>query len=123
MAARAAEGPNGSVEGTAPGNASWLGGISGDAFRDLALLDSDQNGWIDEADPAWARLRLVQAAADASPDAGATLTAAGVGAIAVSSVATPFGSSVGNAPQLAAAGVYLKESGEVGEVQQLNFVA
>jgi hypothetical protein len=107
--------------------ARWLGGVSGDAFRDLALLDSDHNGWIDEADPVWGLLRVVQpttdTATDTTPGTGATLTDAGIGAIAVQSLATPFGSATSTTPQLAATGVYLKETGEVGKVQQLTFVA
>ncbi|HEY0705417.1 MAG TPA: hypothetical protein VGG33_01390, partial [Polyangia bacterium] len=61
-------------------DARWLGGVSGDAFRDLALLDSDHNGWIDEAAPAWGLLRLVQPTAGATPEGGDSLADAGIGA-------------------------------------------
>lgn len=111
--------PGGDGQDNAPSAAHWLG-ASGDGFSDLAALDGDHNGWIDEADPAWGHLRLVQPAENAAPEGGATLTAAGIGAIAVAKVATPFDGSAG---RLAASGVYLEESGAVGIVQQVDRVA
>ena len=35
-----------------------LGMVSGDAFKDLAALDSDGNSWVDEADATWKDLFL-----------------------------------------------------------------
>src|SRR5690606_24701452 len=66
-----------------------FGPTTGDGFAELAALDSDGNGWIDEADAHFADLRLWQ------PDANGagslkTLTATGVGALSVARVATPF---------------------------------
>ena len=100
-----------------------FGPTTGNGFAELATLDADRNGWIDEADPIWGDLRLWR------PDASGagrltTLAAENVGAIAVASVATPFTVKDGQTTQaeLAATGVFLKESGGVGTVQHVDLV-
>ena len=66
-----------------------FGATSGDGFADLATLDSDHNGWIDENDAAYTQLR-VWTKDSAGNDQLSTLKQANVGAINLSSVATPF---------------------------------
>lgn len=99
-----------------------FGPATGNGFGELATLDTDGNGWLDEADAAWARLavwpggdgKLISAAA------------AGLGAINVRSVSTPFALKAGTAPdsamlgQLRASGVYLTEDGRAGLIQQAD---
>lgn len=91
---------------------------AGDGFADLARLDADHNGWIDEADPSWAALGVW------FPDGKITpLKEAGVGALNLASVDSPFGlKDQNNDPlgQIRRTGVYLGEDGSVGTVQQVD---
>jgi hypothetical protein len=101
-----------------------FGPTTGSGFGELGTHDADHNGWIDEADPIWGDLRLWRP--DASgPGHLTTLAAEGVGAIAVASLATPFTMKSGGVAEaeLAATGVFLKESGGVGTVQHVDLVA
>lgn len=99
-----------------------FGPTSGNGFAELAALDADGNGWLDGADPAFAQLRLWR------PDAGgggtlASLAEAGVGALFLGNVATPFSlRSAGNTELgvMRASGIYLGEDGSVGSISQLD---
>lgn len=99
-----------------------FGPTSGNGFAELAALDADGNGWIDEADPAFTQLRLWQP----DPDGGGTLTSlteAGVGALFLGNVATPFSLRGGADTELGvmrASGVYLGEDGTVGSISQID---
>ena len=95
-----------------------FGPATNNGFAELSAADSDKNGWIDEADAAWSQLGLWSGNAG---DAIQSLGAAGVGAIATGSVATPF--SYGEGGQLSAAGVYLHENGQAGVVGEVNLYA
>lgn len=94
-----------------------FGPRSGNGFSELAELDDDGNGWIDEADAAFAQLRLWR------PGEGLqTLAEAGVGAIALMHASTPFqlkaaGETLG---AVRSSGVFLTEAGEVRSVQQID---
>lgn len=102
-----------------------FGPTSGDGFVELAREDADANGWIDEADPVFARLRIL------GRDASGTTTLqslqdAGVGAIGLSRVATPFtlrDAAGEDAGLVRTTGVFLEEDGGVGTVQQVDFLA
>lgn len=99
-----------------------FGPQSGNGFADLAALDDDRNGWIDEADRAYADLGVWR------PDAQGegsllSLAQAKVGAIAVNQVATPF--DIKDAAnqlqgQVRSTGVFLTEEGSAGTVQQVD---
>jgi hypothetical protein len=99
-----------------------FGPASGDGFAELARLDDDGNGWIDEADAAWSQLRLW------SPDAEGkgrlqTLNEAGVGAFHLGRVDTPFSlKDAANDTQglMRASSIYLREDGRVGTVSQVD---
>ncbi|HQV09129.1 MAG TPA: hypothetical protein PLL04_08230, partial [Thauera sp.] len=99
-----------------------FGPASGDGFAELAALDEDGNGWIDEADGAWSQLRLW------SPDAEGkgrlqSLTEAGVGAFYLGRVDTAFGlKDAANDTQglMRASSIYLREDGGVGTVSQVD---
>ncbi len=97
-----------------------FGPASGDGFADLAKYDSDANGWIDEADPAFQRLGVW------TPDvkgggAVASLAEAGVGALYLGYSATPFtlkdGAELG---AVRSSGIYAREDGSVGTLQQVD---
>lgn len=99
-----------------------FGPMSGNGFAELAALDADGNGWIDEADPAFSQLRLWQ------PDENGqgsllTLTEAGVGALSLARVATPFAlrnSANETLGMMRQSGVYLNENGSVGTISQVD---
>ena len=99
-----------------------FGPTSGNGFAELAALDADGNGWIDEADPAWTKLRVWRPAAN-GPGTVQTLAEAGVGAIGLAHVATPFdlrGSANQTLGVMRASGVYLREDGSAGTVSQID---
>lgn len=99
-----------------------FGTRSGDGFADLACLDADGNCWIDEADAAYAALRLWQRD-EAGKDSLTSLKDGGVGAIYLGSTQTPFALTDADNARLGyvrASGVYLREDGGVGSVQQVD---
>ena len=94
------------------------GAHAGDGFADLARHDADHNGWIDEADPAYAALGVW------FPDGKITpLKEAGVGALNLASAWSPFAlkdeDNVARG-QIWRTGVYLAEDGRVGSLQQVD---
>jgi hypothetical protein len=102
---------------------SELFGPSSDSgFGELAALDSDGNGWIDENDGAFTALRIW------TPDAQGkgtleTLAQRKVGAIALGSIASPFelrGAGNGDLGAVVASGLFLAEDGRVGSVQEID---
>ena len=110
------------ADGKANDGSELFGTRSGDGFADLAQLDRDGNGWIDESDTAWAALRMWSPEADGS-GALRTLQDAGVGAIALAHVTTPFALKDGSNSTLGdirSTGIYLQEDGTAGTVQQVD---
>lgn len=99
-----------------------FGARSGDGFADLVQLDDDGNGWIDENDAAWTQLRLW------TPEASGggqllPLQQANVGALGLAHLATPFDlRDQGNQTlaQIRSGGIYLRETGGVGSLQQVD---
>jgi hypothetical protein len=97
-----------------------FGAVSGNGFAELAALDDDGNGWIDENDSAYSSLYIW--------NGGNTLTSlkdAGVGAIALTYVSTPFSIKDANNKQLGQitdTSVFLMEKGGVGTVQKVDVV-
>lgn len=98
-----------------------FGARSGNGFADLATLDTDGNGVLDEADSSFATLRLYR------PGEGLlTLGDRQIGAIFLQNASTPFQhlggvDSSGQSPAvLRQTGLYLKENGEAGTLQQVD---
>lgn len=96
-----------------------VGARSGNAFADLAKLDDDHNGWIDEADAAWGKLSFVQRD-EAGTETVKSLGEAGVGALSVTSVATPFAVDGGRVTDT---GVALTEDGHAVATQHVDLAA
>lgn len=101
-----------------------FGTSSGNGFADLAKLDSDGNGWIDEGDSAFNSLYIWNKDAGGN-DVMMRLGEAGVGAIALTYASTPF--SLKDADnkllgQITDTGVFLMEKGGVGSVQKVDVV-
>lgn len=101
-----------------------FGPTAGDGFAELAAHDADQNQWIDAADPVYDRLRI-WSRDSAGNDQLVALGQRGVGAIYLGHVTTPFSvrdSANQEQAQVRASGVYLREDGSAGTVQQLDLV-
>lgn len=99
-----------------------FGARSGDGFAELAALDDDGNGWIDENDAAFDQLRVWTKDASGG-DRLATLHQANVGALSLGRIATPFDLKDGaNAllGQIRSSGVFLQEDGRAGTMQQID---
>jgi hypothetical protein len=99
-----------------------FGPQSGNGFADLAAYDSDGNNWIDENDAVYGQLRIWTKDAQGQ-DAMFSLSEAGVGAIYLGNVDTAF--AVKDASnqlqgQLRQTGVFLKEDGGAGTIQQID---
>lgn len=107
--------------GRADNGSELFGTASGNGFADLARLDSDGNGWLDEADPEFAKLRLWPGAQ--SSDAVQSLAERGVGALWLGSVDSPFAlkdSANRLLGEIRASGLWLGEDGRVGYLQQVD---
>lgn len=99
-----------------------FGAQSGNGFADLAKLDSDGNGWIDENDAAYNDLRVWTQDANGN-DQLVSLQQAGVGALNTGSVASPFDLTEANNTldgRIRSTGVYLHENGSAGTLQQVD---
>ncbi|MFZ6844457.1 hypothetical protein [Undibacterium sp. RuTC16W] len=102
-----------------------FGPATGNGFNELKALDSDGNGWIDEADPAFQQLRVWTKDA-IGKDKLSTLKQADVGALFLGNASTPF--SIKNAQnqsqgQLVSSGLWLSEEGKAGSLQQIDLIA
>ena len=106
-------------------NGSELFGTqSGDGFADLSAYDGDGNNWIDENDAVYAKL-LVWSKNAAGQDTLSTLAQRNIGALYLGSIATPF--DLKNASndlqgQVRSSGIYLREDGGAGTVQQIDLI-
>lgn len=99
-----------------------FGPTTGAGFEELAMLDSDGNGWIDESDPAFEQLRIWRPD-EKGEGSQQTLAQAGVGALYLGNVATPFDLRNGANETLGlmrSSSVYLRENGSVGTVSQID---
>lgn len=136
-------------DGVVNDGSELFGTKSGDGFADLAEFDSDGNGWIDENDEAYGKLQVWLRDEDGT-DRLLSLQEADVGAIFLGSVATEFTEYQGQgvngykpdseegqsvevrnaftpvaagltvAAMMRASGLFLKESGGVGTMHQID---
>lgn len=100
-----------------------FGAKTGNGFEELAVFDLDGNGWIDENDEVFNRLRI-WTKDDAGNDRLVALGVAGVGAIYLGNTDSEFtqrsmedNSVLGKVTR---SGIFLKESGECGIIQQMD---
>ncbi len=101
-----------------------FGTASGDGFADLAAYDLDHNGWIDENDEIWDRLK-VWTRDENGKDILYSLSQAGVGALCVSRVDTGFalkGENNEDNAFIRSTGVFLYENGGAGTLQHVDLV-
>ena len=99
-----------------------FGPESGNGFSDLAQLDGDGNNWIDENDAVFDKLRI-WTKDESGQDQLVALGQAGVGAIYLGNVSTEF--AVKDAAndlqgQVRRSGMFLRENGTAGVMQQID---
>ena len=100
-----------------------FGPTTGHGFTELAWHDRDENGWIDENDPIFEKLRIWKEDGSGG-SALLTLKEAGVGAICLAHDRNTFqlkdreNSLLG---EVAASGLFLTEAGEVRPMQEIKF--
>lgn len=107
---------------------------NGDGFADLARYDEDGNGWIDENDSIWSKLKI-WCKDENGNDVLYKLSDKGVGAICLQNVSTDFtlqgdrtardGATKANATNgaIRKTGIFLYENGNVGTVQHVDMAA
>lgn len=99
-----------------------FGTLSGDAYADLAALDTDGNEWIDRNDAAFKHLLLWLPDTDGNGKL-LSLEEAGVAAVSTANIATPFelrGSNNSDLGAVRATGLYLSTKNTVGTTQQID---
>ena len=111
-----------------------FGTQNGDGFADLAQYDEDGNGWIDENDSIWSKLKI-WCKDENGNDVLYKLSDKGVGAICLQNVSTDFtlqgnrnaqdGTTSANATNgmIRKTGIFLYENGNVGTVQHVDMAA
>ncbi|MCM1128011.1 MAG: hypothetical protein NC429_16275 [Lachnospiraceae bacterium] len=99
-----------------------FGAKSGNGFEDLAAYDTDHNGFIDEGDEIWDKLRIWAMDENGNKQLY-SLAEKGVGAICLQNASTDF-TLTGEDNQVNAlirkTGIFLYESGAVGTVQHVD---
>ena len=99
-----------------------FGPQSGNGFEELVKYDSDSNGWIDENDSVYDKLRI-WTKDDNGADKLLALGQVGVGAIYLGNVDTTFSikdSSNQLQGEIAKTGIYLRENGTAGTIQHID---
>ena len=110
-------------DGTINDGSELFGARTGDGFMELSKYDSDGNGWIDEADEIFNRLRVMSVDADGNIRLY-SLKESDVGAICLSSIDTQY--SVKNEDndslaQIKRSGFFLHEkNGDAGVMHQVD---
>jgi hypothetical protein len=103
-----------------------FGPQSGNGFSDLARLDSNHDGVIDQSDPAFADLRVWSGVDSKGNDQLASLQDLHIGAIFLPNVDTPFTikDTDNNAlAQMRRSGVFLQDDGQAGMISQVDVMA
>ncbi|MCX7772588.1 MAG: hypothetical protein N2376_05675 [Clostridia bacterium] len=99
-----------------------FGPQSGNGFGELSKYDKDNNGWIDENDEIYSKLRI-WTLNEKGEKTLFSLGQAGVGAIYLGNASTELGlrgSSLDTTGQIRSTGIFLKESGQVGTIQHVD---
>lgn len=103
-----------------------FGTKSGDGFKDLSFYDDDKNGFIDEADAIYDKLRVWTKDSNGN-DILMNLKEADIGAIYLGHLASSMGIRNEDTGELAAEirsnGVFLHENGTTGIIQQIDFAS
>ena len=109
-------------DGTVNDGSELFGTASGNGFKDLAKYDSDGNGWIDESDEIWNKLKIWVMDENGGSKLY-SLAEKGLGAICLANMGTDFTLTDDNnmaKGMIRQSGIFLYETGSVGSVQQLD---
>ena len=99
-----------------------FGTRNGNGFADLAQYDEDGNGWIDENDPIWSKLKI-WCKDENGNDVLYRLADKGVGAICLQNVSTDFtmqGTGGKTQGVVRNTGIFLYENGLAGTIQHVD---
>lgn len=102
-----------------------FGPQTGNGFAELAAYDQDGNGWIDEADEIYHRLRI-WTRDEQDNEVLFALGEKGIGAIYLGYADTDFSmrdSQNQENGQLRSTGIFLRENGTAGSIQQVDLLA
>jgi len=111
-------------DGSINDGSELFGTRSGDGFADLAAYDGDNNGWIDENDPIYEKLRI-WTKDEEGKDVLFALGQKGIGAIYLGSVSTNYGLKDANNQlngEIAQTDIYINENGSAGTIQHVDVV-
>ncbi|KAB2887650.1 MAG: hypothetical protein F9K32_19215 [Desulfobulbaceae bacterium] len=112
-------------DGTVNDGLELFGPLTGSGFGELSNYDDDDNGWLDIRDPAFDQL-MVWMNAGGDNERLVSLREAGVGALSLSALSTDFvmkqsdGTVMG---EIARAGLFFMENGEVHSMQEIDLAA
>lgn len=113
-------------DGVINNGSELFGTKTGNGFKDLAAYDEDSNGWIDENDSVFEKLKIWTKNQDGE-DVLYTLKQKNIGAIALQSTGTQFSlnSKLENATNgyIRQTGLFLYEDGQAGTVQHVDLVS
>lgn len=101
-----------------------FGAQSGNGFADLSAYDIDGNNWIDENDAVYSKLQVWNKDA-AGKNTLSALAKLNIGALYLGNVATPFdlkNSQNDLLGQVRSSGIYVREDGSAGTLQQIDLV-
>ncbi|MPN34623.1 hypothetical protein SDC9_182117 [bioreactor metagenome] len=98
-----------------------FGPQTGDGFRDLSVYDLDKNGWIDENDPVFGKLKIFNMTEDGNTVL-MSLGEAGVGALCLQNVDTEFSFKQGQdlQGQMRKSSIFLKKDGTAGMLHHID---
>lgn len=111
-------------DGAINNGSELFGPQSGNGFADLAKFDGDNNGWIDENDEIWSKLRI-WSVDESGQQQLVALGEKGIGAMYLGHLTTPFSiNDVNNDKlgQVRSSGFFLRENGTMGSMQQVDLV-
>lgn len=98
-----------------------FGATGGDGFKELRAYDDDKNGWIDENDKIFNKLRIWKKSD--GKDELIALGEVGIGAIFLGNISTPFELKTRSNEQLGvmrSSGFFLFENGKAGMISQID---
>jgi hypothetical protein len=101
-----------------------FGALTGDGFSELADFDTDNNNFIDENDSIYDKLRIWQKDDDGR-DRLLALGQTGIGAIFLGSIVSPFDIKTHDnilLGRVKSTGIFLRENGSAGSMQQIDLV-
>lgn len=111
-------------DGTINNGLELFGPQSGNGFSELAQYDDDNNGWIDENDEIYDKLRI-WTKDENGEDQLFALGVKGIGAIYLGNASTAFDlktSSNDTLGNIARSGIFLRENGTAGTIQHVDLV-